>query len=161
MLLKLIYTTLPAIFQPRSTRDILQIKRTICRSVFQDVFMYNSVWSRLGRKQTPKDPRSIKRNLQAIVIGLAAVGCIGNISPQLLASDDVIAGSVRVQLLSDSLVRLELKGAEGFEDRNPFHVSAFVYCRNNLAVFPPKCRMIDYAAALSNIENLRALRNDI
>lgn len=39
-----------------------------------------------------------------------------------MAGDDVVTGSVRVQLLSSSLVRLELKGAEGFEDRNTFHV---------------------------------------
>ena len=35
---------------------------------------------------------------------------------------DVIVGKVRVQLLSDSLVRLELKGPEGFENRPTFHV---------------------------------------
>src|SRR5580700_11419038 len=84
--------------------------------------MINSIWFRFGRKQTLKNTRSIKKSLKALVIGFVAVGCIGNISPKLLASDDVIAGSVRVQLLSDSLVRLELKGAEGFEDRNTFHV---------------------------------------
>ena len=41
----------------------------------------------------------------------------------LFAQDnDVVAGRVRVELLSDSLVRLELKGPEGFEDRPTFHV---------------------------------------
>ncbi|MEI9864798.1 MAG: hypothetical protein WDN00_09640 [Limisphaerales bacterium] len=45
-----------------------------------------------------------------------------SISPKLLASDDVIIGQIRVQVLSSSLVRLELKGAKGFEDRNTFHV---------------------------------------
>ncbi len=34
----------------------------------------------------------------------------------------VIVGDVRVQLLSDSLVRLELRGAKGFEDCETFHV---------------------------------------
>ncbi len=34
----------------------------------------------------------------------------------------VIVGKVRVQLLSDSLVRLELKGPKGFEDRATFHI---------------------------------------
>ena len=34
----------------------------------------------------------------------------------------VVIGNIRVELLSDSLVRIELKGAEGFEDRNTFHV---------------------------------------
>ena len=33
-----------------------------------------------------------------------------------------IVGNVRVQLLSDSLVRLELRGKNGFEDRPTFHV---------------------------------------
>ena len=39
------------------------------------------------------------------------------------APPDVVAGKVRVQLLSDSLVRLELKGPQGFEDRVTFHVA--------------------------------------
>jgi len=34
----------------------------------------------------------------------------------------IIVGNVRVQLLSESLVRLELKGPRGFEDRDTFHV---------------------------------------
>ena len=34
----------------------------------------------------------------------------------------VIVGDVRVELLSDSLVRLEVKGPEGFENRNTFHI---------------------------------------
>ncbi|HEV2452641.1 MAG TPA: TIM-barrel domain-containing protein, partial [Verrucomicrobiae bacterium] len=40
----------------------------------------------------------------------------------LAAENDVIVGNVRVQLLSGSLVRLELKGPEGFEDRTTFHI---------------------------------------
>ena len=40
----------------------------------------------------------------------------------LLGQDSVISGNVRVQLLSDSLVRLEQRGAEGFEDRKTFHI---------------------------------------
>jgi len=35
---------------------------------------------------------------------------------------DMVVGNVRVQLLSDSLVRLELKGPAGFENRITFHV---------------------------------------
>ncbi|HUJ09088.1 MAG TPA: TIM-barrel domain-containing protein [Verrucomicrobiae bacterium] len=35
---------------------------------------------------------------------------------------NVVSGDVRVQLLSDSLVRLEQKGPSGFEDRATFHV---------------------------------------
>ncbi|HTQ52491.1 MAG TPA: TIM-barrel domain-containing protein [Candidatus Acidoferrales bacterium] len=37
-------------------------------------------------------------------------------------SADVVVGKVRVQLLSGSLVRLELRGPEGFENRSTFHV---------------------------------------
>ncbi len=36
--------------------------------------------------------------------------------------ENVTIGNVRVQLLSDSLVRIELKGPEGFEDRKTFHI---------------------------------------
>jgi alpha-glucosidase (family GH31 glycosyl hydrolase) len=35
---------------------------------------------------------------------------------------EIVVGNVRVQLLSDSLVRLELRGPEGFENRATFHV---------------------------------------
>lgn len=38
------------------------------------------------------------------------------------APASVIVGDVRVQLLSDSLVRIEMKGREGFEDRASFNV---------------------------------------
>src|SRR5580692_5776595 len=85
--------------------------------------MSYSIWFRLGRKQIPKSAGIIKTHLVAIVIGVTAVGCMGNISQSVLADDSVITGSVRVQMLSRSLVRLELKGAEGFEDRNTFHVA--------------------------------------
>lgn len=37
-------------------------------------------------------------------------------------SPGIIIGNVRVEPLSDSLVRIEQKGPEGFEDRNTFHV---------------------------------------
>jgi hypothetical protein len=44
-------------------------------------------------------------------------------SPAILYADaSVVVGSVRIQMLSGSLVRLEAKGAEGFEDRDTFHV---------------------------------------
>jgi hypothetical protein len=45
-----------------------------------------------------------------------AVGLAGAEPP------DFISGNVRVQLLSDSLVRLEWQGAQGFENRQTFHV---------------------------------------
>jgi hypothetical protein len=38
------------------------------------------------------------------------------------APENVMVGNVRVQPLSDSLVRIELKGPDGFEDRNTFHI---------------------------------------
>ncbi len=38
------------------------------------------------------------------------------------ADDSVIVGSIRIQMLSGTLVRLESEGAEGFENRNTFHV---------------------------------------
>jgi len=38
------------------------------------------------------------------------------------APSSAVIGDVRVQLLSDSLVRIELKGPAGFEDRETFHV---------------------------------------
>lgn len=40
----------------------------------------------------------------------------------LSAADSVVIGAVRVQCLSDSLARLEVRGATGFEDRETFHV---------------------------------------
>ena len=53
---------------------------------------------------------------------LMLAGCIFWSGPQLRAANSVVTGSVRVELLSGSLVRLELAGAEGFEDRTTFHV---------------------------------------
>ncbi len=38
------------------------------------------------------------------------------------APPGIVTGNVRAQLLSDSLVRIELKGPAGFEDRETFHV---------------------------------------
>ncbi|HZT21407.1 MAG TPA: TIM-barrel domain-containing protein [Verrucomicrobiae bacterium] len=55
----------------------------------------------------------------------SALGFMGiclSMLPGLAAPPGVEAGNVRVQVLSDSLVRLEVKGAEGFEDRPTFHV---------------------------------------
>lgn len=55
-------------------------------------------------------------------LGAAALLLICATASLSRAGDSVIVGSVRVQLLSGSLVRLESEGAEGFEDRNTFHV---------------------------------------
>ncbi|MDE3069020.1 MAG: hypothetical protein KGJ60_15925 [Verrucomicrobiota bacterium] len=46
--------------------------------------------------------------------------------PGLLAAaappPGVVTGNVRVQLLSEFLLRIELKGPEGFENRKTFHI---------------------------------------
>ena len=42
--------------------------------------------------------------------------------PVTAAGTSLVVGDVRVQALSASLVRIELKGREGFEDRQTFHV---------------------------------------
>lgn len=44
------------------------------------------------------------------------------LAQNLFGQNSFVSGNVRVQLLSDSLVRLESKGAEGFEDRVTFHI---------------------------------------
>lgn len=40
----------------------------------------------------------------------------------LFAAGNVVVGNVRVQILSSTLLRLELKGPEGFENRKTFHI---------------------------------------
>ena len=42
--------------------------------------------------------------------------------PLFAQQQDIVVGNVRVQLLSDSLVRLEVKGPQGFEDFLTFHI---------------------------------------
>jgi hypothetical protein len=51
--------------------------------------------------------------LAALLLAGSSIGA----TPQ-----NIVVGNVRVQLLSDSLVRIELKGAGGFEDRKTFHI---------------------------------------
>ena len=63
-----------------------------------------------------------KLNRNALVVVLAIVASIGFNFQGLYAGTEIIVGTVRVQLLSDSLVRLEVEGAEGFEDRATFHI---------------------------------------
>jgi Glycosyl hydrolases family 31/PA14 domain/Domain of unknown function (DUF5110) len=57
---------------------------------------------------------------------LPFIACLYLVTSQTSAAksgpDNIVVGNVRVQLLSDSLVRLELRGAEGFENRASFHV---------------------------------------
>ena len=57
--------------------------------------------------------------LTAVLLAFANLGCFGQ---QLPARSSVVVGSVRVQCLSGTLVRLEVRGPKGFEDRPTFHV---------------------------------------
>jgi hypothetical protein len=82
----------------------------------------NPIWFRRDHKQTRESRSLFRKHITALVFGLAALGCICGISRTTLASNAVVVGSVRVQMLSSTLVRLESAGAEGFEDRNTFHV---------------------------------------
>jgi hypothetical protein len=56
------------------------------------------------------------------ITGLAILASAVFTLPRLQAGTETIVGAVRVQLLSGSLVRLEVRGAEGFEDRATFHI---------------------------------------
>ena len=69
-----------------------------------------------------ENSRSCNRRLITPPFCLVAMCCFCGITPTLLATDAVVVGSVRVQMLSSSLVRLESAGAEEFENRNTFHV---------------------------------------
>ncbi|HEY3762883.1 MAG TPA: TIM-barrel domain-containing protein [Verrucomicrobiae bacterium] len=62
--------------------------------------------------------KSLRGLVCRMFLTLAAIGCGWSSS----ATPGVVVGNVRVQLLSDSLVRIELKGPEGFEDRTTFHI---------------------------------------
>lgn len=61
----------------------------------------------------------IVTHLKCIVPLLAALLCS---TVAFAKPASVVAGNIRVQLLSDSLVRIEQRGPEGFEDRNTFHI---------------------------------------
>jgi alpha-glucosidase (family GH31 glycosyl hydrolase) len=59
-----------------------------------------------------------------LILPFAACACL-IAAPEVAAKPEapgVVVGKVRVQLLSGSLVRLELQGPEGFENRATFHV---------------------------------------
>jgi alpha-glucosidase (family GH31 glycosyl hydrolase) len=60
--------------------------------------------------------------MRLLTAGVLAMACAGVAGRNLQAADSVIVGAVRVQLLSGSLVRLEARGPEGFEDRTTFHI---------------------------------------
>ncbi len=65
------------------------------------------------------------RNIAArLLFPLIVCVCLGTAQTGAAKSGfpDIVVGKVRVQLLSGSLVRLELRGPEGFENRATFHV---------------------------------------
>jgi len=82
--------------------------------------MSNSIRDRISRRPGQNKLGIFKKH-KALALNLLVAGTAGLALP-LLASDSVITGSVRVQMLSDSLVRLETKGVKGFEDRPTFHI---------------------------------------
>src|SRR3569833_1565022 len=82
--------------------------------------MSNSIRDRVSRSPGQNKLSIFKKHI-ALAVGLLMAGKAGLALP-LFASDSVITGSVRVQMLSDSLVRLETKGMKGFEDRPTFHI---------------------------------------
>ena len=84
--------------------------------------MPTSICLRLDHKPIQDKPRAAKNKFQTFALGLALAGGVVGMAPGLRASDSVITGSVRVQMLSSSLLRLESKGLKGFEDRNTFHI---------------------------------------
>ena len=60
--------------------------------------------------------RIVLASLAGLCLATARTGAAQSGSP------DIVVGKVRVQLLSDSLVRLELRGLKGFENRATFHI---------------------------------------
>jgi len=90
--------------------------------MFRNSSLADSIWFRLRRKLVQKHCNPFGKRINAIAFGLVAMGCVCGISQKLLAGNAVVVGSVRVQMLSSSLVRLEMEGPEGFEDRTTFHV---------------------------------------
>lgn len=72
--------------------------------------------------QPVHDKLHILKKHTSLALCLLAIG-IANTTLPVLAGNSMITGSVRVQMLSDSLVRLEVKGTKGFEDRPTFHIA--------------------------------------
>ena len=62
------------------------------------------------------------KNITASLLALFAI-LVHTIAPvNAVPPPNIVWGQVRVQLLSDSLIRLELKGPAGFEERTTFHI---------------------------------------
>ena len=81
------------------------------RIVWQSKVMFQSLHNRI-----PGWWRSVKLPV-ALAVLMPAVCASATTEPP-----SVVLGNVRVQLLSDSLLRIELKGPAGFEDRETFHI---------------------------------------
>ena len=54
--------------------------------------------------------------------GLLVLAALLSAARAFAVQQNITVGNVRVQMLSGSLVRIELKGPENFEDRNTFHI---------------------------------------
>ena len=61
-------------------------------------------------------PKNITASLLVLSVIIVHAAAANAVLP------NIVSGDVRVQLLSDSLLRLEVKGPAGFEDRTTFHV---------------------------------------
>ncbi|HTB84161.1 MAG TPA: TIM-barrel domain-containing protein [Candidatus Sulfotelmatobacter sp.] len=84
--------------------------------------MTHLIWFQFDQKLTRKNPGPAKKKLAALAFGIATFSCVCGLGQTLPAGNAVVVGSVRVQMLSGTLVRLESAGTGGFEDRNTFHV---------------------------------------
>jgi hypothetical protein len=89
--------------------------------------MPNLYSCQLGHKPTSKESETKESGktgkvLKGLAFGLMFWSGVCGISQTMLAGNTVIIGSVRVQMLSGTLVRLESAGAKGFEDRTTFQV---------------------------------------
>ncbi len=103
-------------------------KRTIGCKILQPPHIYavasgEMLWQSMwimnpSRRRVFGEVFSLKIAATWLVL-LWIVGFCLNIA--LAEPPNIIVGNVRVQLLSDSLVRLELRGPEGFENRVTFH----------------------------------------
>jgi hypothetical protein len=64
----------------------------------------------------------IMNTLKNSFLGLFCLGAITLLTPVPARSGEAVVGDIRVQVLSDNLIRIEQRGPKGFEDRNTFTV---------------------------------------
>jgi len=64
----------------------------------------------------------LQKSVCSLSLFMTTMGLLLGPAADARAVESVVVGSVRVQCLSDSLVRLEVMGPAGFEDRTTFHV---------------------------------------